>query len=199
MAVILRAAAVLSGASIPTGGFSQTWWLPQTVGGSNADATDILARFRAAWATWAPNIGVGYTATFDPICIAVESTTGVLVASFAGTQPAAVTGSGAGDPLPFQTQGLVRLLTSTVLNGRRVQGRLFIPGPLEGGNTTGGGPTAAYQTAYDAGGDGMLAAGATTSSLQVWHRPVNGAGGANASVTSTSPSPTWAVLRSRRS
>lgn len=199
MAVIMRSAAIISGASIPSNGYTSLWWLPQTAGGSTADATDILARFRALWATAASAISTGYTFTFDPICIAIESTTGVLNASFAGAQPAAVTGSAAGDQLPLQTQGLGRLFTSTVINGRRVSGRLFFPGPVESLNAAGGVPTTPYLTATDSALDGLLAAGATTSSVQVWHRPTAGAGGANATVTSLAMNPTWSVLRSRRS
>ena len=199
MAVIMRSAAVLGGGAIPSGGFSSMWWSPSAAGGSTADATEILARFRLFWATVAGAMTTGVTVTFDPICIAVEDSTGVLTGSFAGTQPASVTGTAAGDPLPYQTQGLLRLFTSTVVGGRRLRGRLFVPAPPESLSTSGSGPTTAYQTSVDAGGDSMLVTITTPSDPVVWHRPVGGAGGSSGLVTSTAASPTWAVLRSRRS
>ena len=198
MAVILRTAALLTGAASPDPGFTSLWWIPGTVGGSTADATDCLARFRASWDAFKANIHQDYTIDFDPICIAVESTTGVLTGAFAGTDPASVVGTGTGDPLPRQTQGLVRLTTSTVIGGRRLRGRLFIPGPLESANTTGGLPSSGYPSALTTSFGSLLTAGATASSPVIWHRPTGGTGGNNALITGIGGATTWSVLRSRR-
>jgi hypothetical protein len=199
MAVIMRAAAVISGAMMPTQGFSSLWWLPGTTGGSTADATDILSRFRGCWNGVAAFFDDGLTIDFDPICIAVEATTGVLTGAFVGTDPASVTGTEAGDPLPAQTQGLVRLATSTVVGGRRLRGRIFVPGPAEARNDSSGLPNSTYTSGLTSGFAAMLTAGATASSPVIWHRPTAGAGGTHGLITGVSAAPTWSVLRSRRS
>lgn len=198
MAVILNTRAVIAGTGFSTPGITQLWWSPQTAGGSTADATDCLARFRAFWFALVARIYTGTTFTFDPTCIAIEATTGALTGAFAGTTPAVVTGTEAGDPLPRQTQGLLRMGTSTVISGRRVRGRLFIPSPGESQNTSGSGPVAAYMTDVTTAGGGLLVAGTTTSMPVIWHRPVAGAGGASPLVTSMAASGEWSVLRSRR-
>lgn len=200
MAVILRTAAIVGGSGLPGLGLTQLWWLPQTTGGSTADATDCLARFREFWAEISDKMADDISVNFDPTCIAVEATTGVLTGAFTATDPSTVTGLSADDPLPRQTQGLLQLSTSSVISGRRVRGRLYLPGMVESSNDTSGNPSSGLITdvAGAAAGE-LLPAGATTSSLVVWHRPTNGAGGAHAAVTGVSCSPTWAVLRSRRS
>jgi hypothetical protein len=199
MAVIMRASAQITGAVMPTPGFTSLWWLPGTTGGSTADATDILSRFRACWNGVAARIDDSLSIDFDPICIAVEATTGVLTGAFAGTDPLTVTGTQAGDALPRQTQGLVRLSTSTVVGGRRLRGRLFVPGPAEADNDSAGLPTGTYTSGLTSGFADMLNAGATASVPVIWHRPTGGAGGTHGAITGVSASPSWAVLRSRRS
>lgn len=199
MTVILRTAALLTGVSQPTGGFSSLWWLPGTTGGSTADATDCLARFRTFLDGCKSHMDDGLTWDFDPICIAVEDSTGVLTGAFAGTDPASVTGTAAGDPLPAQTQGLVRLATATVINGRRLRGRLFLPGPVEADNTAAGVPSSTFLSDVLTAANTLLAAGATASAARIWHRPTGGAGGSSGTITSTSVLTSWSVLRSRRS
>lgn len=198
MAVIMRAAALVTGSAAPLPGITQTWWAPGTVGGSTADATDILARFRAAWLAIAGLMEPRVTIDFDPICLAVEASTGVLQGAFAGTDPTSVTGTATGDPLPLQTQGLIQLGTSTVISGRRVRGRLFLPGVVEGDNTSTGVPSGTYRSTATTAFGGLTTGGGTSSQLVVWHRPQNGVGGASPLVTSVSTSTKWAVLRSRR-
>jgi hypothetical protein len=199
VAVIMRSLALVSGTAYPTPGITQLWWSPGTVGGSTADATDVLDRFRDFWEAFKSHLSTSVTIDYDPVCIAVEATTGVLTGAFAGTEPASTTGTFAGDALPRQTQGLVRLGTSTVINGRRVQGRLFVPGVCEADNAATGVPSSTFISDLNTAAATLLAAGATASDVVVWHRPVGGAGGASPDITATSVSPNWAVLRSRRS
>lgn len=199
MAVIMRSAAQITGAGIPSGGFTSLWWLPGTTGGSVADATDILDRFRDCWDAVKGVVDDSLTINFDPICIAVEATTGVLTGAFAGTDPASVVGTSIDHPLPFQTQGLVRLATSTVVGGRRLRGRLFVPGPGEDDNESTGLPAVAYTSLLTTSFANMLVAGATLSAPVIWHRPTGGTGGTHGLITSVSASPDWSVLRSRRS
>jgi len=197
MAVIMRSAAILTGAAFPEPGIVQMWWSPGTVGGSTADATDILARFRTCWEGAKALIDDAVTIDYDPICLAVEATTGVLTGAFAGTDPSTTVCTGTGDALPRQTQGLVRLGTSTVINGRRLRGRIFLPGPLEANNSADG-TTTGYGTTITTAFSSIFTPGATASQAVIWHRPTGGGGGAAAAITSVGTAATWAVLRSRR-
>lgn len=199
MAVIIRTAALLSGTAIPGGGFTSLWWAPGTAGGSTADATDCLARFRSFWELIKSHLTTGLSIDYDPICIAVNDATGVLTGAFAGTDPTTTVGTFAGERLPLQTQGLLRLQTSTVVNGRRLRGRLFIPGVCETDNDATGNPTAGFVTDLNTAGAALLAAGATASDAVIWHRPTNGAGGSSADITGISAASSWSVLKSRRS
>jgi hypothetical protein len=189
----------MTGSAFASPGLSIVWWAPQTAGGSTADATDCLARFRASWNSFVSFFTNACTLTFDPICLAVEATTGVLQGTFVGTQPASVTGGVSADGLPRQTQGLIRFGTSAVIGGRRLRGRLFLPCPAEADNTAVGAPSSTYTSTATSSFASLLTVGSTTSLPVVWHRPKLGSGGASSLVTSVSCSNQWAVLRSRRS
>jgi len=198
MAVMIRTIGVGTGTGVGDAYLFSSWWLPGTAGGSTADATDVLARFRSCWNTLAAKIATGLTITYDPVCIAVEATTGVLTGAFTGTQPANSTSSGGSSPLPRQTQGLLRINTNSVVGGRRVQGRLFVPVPDEGDNDTDATPTSSYTSQLNTGGAALLAAGATASTLVVWHRPQGGGGGQAVIATGVSAQDKWAIQRRRR-
>ena len=138
------------------------------------------------------------TFTFDQTVLAIEATTGVLVTTFTAAPALAVTGTDTGDVLPRQTQGLLRWGTASVIGGRRVRGRLFMPAPAEDQNSISAAPEAAYQSALTTAGATVFVAGATASAACIWHRP-NGAGpGASPLITSAAAAPVWSVLLSRR-
>jgi hypothetical protein len=199
VAVILRTSALVTGSGLPAGGLTQLYWAPGSVGGSTADATDCLARFRALWVSIGTRLSSSISFVFDTTVLAIEATTGVLQGTFEAAPALTVTGGSGSEPLPRQTQGLIRFGTATVLNGRRVRGRLFVPGVQEGDNDGSGQPLAALVTALTVAGGSILSPGATSSEACIWHRPVNGSGGASPDINSASGSPNWAVLKSRRS
>lgn len=198
MAVIMRSAAVITGSAFPEPGYTSMWWRPGTAGGSVADATDILARFRSVWESLKTLISPSVTFDYEGLCIAVEDTTGVLTGAFSGTDPTSTVGSGTGDPLPRQTQGLIQWQTSTVVNGRRLRGRTYVPGFGESENSSTAVPFASTVTAMVTAGALVLPAGATASFPVIWHRPGPGGPGTSAAITGVSASTKWAVLRSRR-
>jgi len=150
------------------------------------------------WEGCKVNIDQTISIDYDPICIAIEATTGALTGAFAGTDPTTTVGGATGDILPHQTQGLGRLSTSTVFGGRRLRGRLFIPGPPESVNSAGGLPTSSYTTTLTTALGTLFTAGATASQAVIWHRPQGGTGGGSAPITGVSAAPAWSVLRSRR-
>jgi len=78
----------------------------------------------------------GYTATVESDVYLIDQATGEPTGTV-GVTVAAITCTGASDPLPWATQGLVRWTTGTFIGGRQVRGRTFLPGTLESCNTLG--------------------------------------------------------------
>ena len=122
--------------------------------------------------------------------VATISLSGVLE-SVTSTTPATGTGTLAGTAVPQASQGLLRLLTSTVAGGRLLRGRLFLPAVGVNDNTNGV-PSATYTADYNAAAAALVAD--ANSDWQVWSRTNNGA----ASITSATCWSKFAVLRSRR-
>lgn len=178
-----------------------TYWSTSNPTPDAATATEALARVRAMFNSAAAQIPSGSTLTFDTAVQIIDSATGTLVNAATGTSPAAVTFTGAGDPLPAQTQGLARFTTSNFLRGRNVKGRMFIPGPGEGANGTNGQPNSAYTTAWNTA-IGLLGTTIVTPISQVvWSRPTapGASDGAISAVSGRVMSSSWAVQRGRRS
>jgi hypothetical protein len=101
------------------------------------------------------------------------------------------TGDDGGDILGVATQGLLRLLTTSIVSGRLLRGRLFLPANTETVNS-GGGPTSTYRSDYEAAAATLIAEANTN--WGVWSRTH----GAFVGVNSASVWNQWAVLRSRR-
>ena len=198
MAVILRTMARGTGLSSDPY-FLSMHWNPATVGGSNTDATNALADFRTLWENCKTKIATGLTITYDPTVLAIEDTTGVLAGVFSATPVANTTTSGGTAPLPYQTQGLIQWTTGTIINGRRLRGRTFVPAPDEGDNGTGGLPTSSYTSSIDAAIAGFMAAVAGTVP-SIWHRPSSpgASDGSSGDVVTGDTSATWSVQRTRR-
>lgn len=120
--------------------------------------------------------------------------TGQMTGTWAEATPYSGAGSGTGEPVPDVAQILFRWGTNTVLNGRFVKGRSFIPGlaaeNLLGGNIAGAavGPmtTAASNLAGASAGFG------------VYHRPQNGTLGALVTINTADCASEMAVQRRRR-
>jgi hypothetical protein len=81
-------------------------------------------------------ISSSYTATVESEVFLIDQATGEPTGmESVTTTPVVCTQSS--DPLPWQTQGLIRWTTGTFIGGRQVRGRTFIPGPCETCNTSG--------------------------------------------------------------
>lgn len=151
--------------------------------------------FSTAWATFCHSL-VGtmvneLTVTINTDVPQIESTTGELVgavsvdfATFTGTQET--------DALPPSTQGLLRWGTGAVIGGRRLRGRMFIPGAEEANNLPVGRPTGTYVAAINTFANTFrTTVGSEFVIYSRTHRQV-------AVVTSHNCWNQWAVLRSRR-
>lgn len=197
MATILRQRCRLAPITSGDVAFLTYYW-DSTGASTTALATEAMARVRAFWNSFAARVASGASLAFDPIFDEVEETSGAIVGQAVGTLPSVVTFTGATELLPLQTQGLVLFDSGTYINGRRLKGRQFIPGAVEGDNASGGGPGVSYLAALATALPLLGTTVVTPMNQRVWHRPVNAAGGLSAIVTARSASPRWAVLRSRR-
>lgn len=103
-----------------------------------------------------------------------------------------VPATGSGSAAPAATQGLLRIGTNTILGGRRIEGKLFLPGVRQNDVTGLGLVLLAYRTAYENAAADLRSA--TGNGWCVWTR-------ANGGTVTTSQASVWeqfAVLRSRR-
>ena len=160
-------------------------------GGDQADADQAAAAVRAFLDTVKGRVSSGLTATVEPEVAEVSISTGEVTDVFL-TSTLAVVGTDVGTPLPFATQGLLRLNTSIFIGGRRIKGHIFMPGTTENSNA-GGLPEAVYRTTIDPALT-TLAAIAAPNDWGVYSRKNLTFAGITTAVTAN----TWAVLRSRR-
>lgn len=178
-------------------GLHTTYWKGASSSPVAADALDVVARVRAFWNAVITLLPTGLTVACNQPVDILDETTGILVGQLPAGSPATVTGTG-GAQLPRASMMLLRYQTATIISGRRLQGRSFI-GPCANTTNTGGTVTPASQTTLITA-SAQLNTGATSSILQVWHRPTAAAptSGAVAGVTSYATNTEFAVLRSRR-
>lgn len=199
MATILRVRFTI-GLQNGTNGLFQTYWRPGTSGGSNADATDCVARVRAALVTAQAAFNTGTVFIAQRQVDALEDSTGALTGSFTAAAVASVTGTSAGDFLPVNCAYLVRHQTALIVGRRRLQGRTFFPPPGESNNDSAGRPISV--TAVDSAFNGMLTGGTTLSFPVIWARPVASpvprAGTSGPITSSATETRFWGSQRDRR-
>ncbi len=140
------------------------------------DASDVMVT-DCAWAV-------------EDEVVTIDAADGTIVNINAGTG-----GSGAGnlaqEVLPFATQMLVKWRTASIVDGRRLQGRTFVPALGEGDNDQGV-PSSAALTALGTAADNLIAD--TSTSLVIWGRT----GGFSGAVVTAAIGTEFSVLRSRR-
>lgn len=115
------------------------------------------------------------------------------------TPVANITGAatGSAEMLPAALQALVRIQTETFVNGRRLRGRVFVPGLTDAANDDGrvlAATVAGLNTAFNT----LKVTSTRALPWCVWHRPRNGNAGSLALVSNVSTWTEFAVLRSRR-
>lgn len=162
-------------------------------GGSAQQAANAVSAFWGAVdalmhtsVTWTTEADVSLIDEQDGALLGVDTTT-------VGTG----TGALSGELQPIVSQALIRWRTATVVTGRALRGRNFIPG-LTTTSSDDGRLIAASQTIINTAGS--TAVGDANSTIGVWHRP-GGAGtglGLFAAATSGTAWTQFASLRSRR-
>jgi len=151
------------------------------------DCVDLVDAFLS---DLAPKIFADADWATEPEVDEIDVVTGAIV-GVSTTTPSTGSGSDSNTPFSFADQGLIRWKTTSFNNGRRLQGRMFVPVPTTSDDSNGV-PSSTYKAALQSAADTFLAS--TDPELFIWSR-VNG----NASpVASASVWEQWAVLRSRR-
>lgn len=184
MTNLSRIQVIWSGTPVVGGGLS-TFYMLNSVG-TVAQQVAAVATFldnsessRSTSLSWATSADVAV----------IDDATGNLV-SMESVTPETGVGTGTGDLAPYATQGLLRLYTTTVVGGRLLRGRLFLPGVTEGANT--GIPSAGYISNYNTVAAALISDANTA--WAVWSRTH----GTSQAVSTATTWNRWAVLRSRR-
>lgn len=164
---------------------------PQDPATAQAAATRVRTFFTAIRPILAPGIIV----TVNPVTTNLSTVTGQIQSQTGVDGGAPITAQGAGG-FCRAAGALVRLTTSTFLNGRTVKGRLFIV-PIAG-EAWGTNGLLASSTLSTLGAAATALATAAGNSPVVWHRPKGGTGGSTAFVTSAQVPAQGAILASRR-
>lgn len=161
------------------------------------DAATLLANQRQAIKDFvvaiATRLATSTSATVATNGREFDPATGTLTGDWSTTVAQTAAGSVAGSPVSNAAQGLVRLNTGVVVNGRFLRGKLFIPGMAS--NTISNGEVSAVAVTGIASAAQTMAIAA---GLLVWHRPNTGGPGSASAVINTSVWNEFAVLRRRR-
>ena len=162
------------------------------------DAVDV------AWTTLTSIMRIDLIGAIEAEVPIIEDTTGE-IQSVVSTTGGVVDPTSAAEPLPTASQGLVRISTNTFLNGRRLRGRIFVPGLTEASQSTGV-PNASTITSLAAMGMSLI--NDANTNLVIYRRPrpeedppnpnKPARDGASASAVSATGWGQFAVLRSRR-
>lgn len=177
------------------------WGLPSGTGHVSVmyfSTTPTIASQRTAlqafWTTIGPSLASTVGWTVATTGRELDAQTGVLTGAWSENTAKAGFGTGGSVPIPDAAMLLIQWRTGTIVNGRFLRGRTFIPGASTGA-VVGGNVTPAVTTA-------MVNAGSTlagsAADLLVWHRPIAGSGGTGVTVTSVTAWSEYAVLRKRR-
>jgi len=162
----------------------------------SAPSATTAAALQSAYEGFAPILSDDATFDLDPVGRVLDDATGLLLGFEAVSWSAPVEGTGVGLRGPDASCALISWQTATIVGGRALRGRTYLPYPslsvLGEGQITGGGLTA-FQAAVDNAESDFGPGG-----LVIWHRPVGGAGGVAGPVVAGVARPEYGVQRRRR-
>lgn len=157
-------------------------------GGTSADAHSAVVAF---WNAVKGLITSGTNMTVLGEIDIVDNVTGDIEGQ-ESTDQVIVVGTAAGNPLPPNTQGLIRWRTGVYVGGREIRGRTFVPALTSNSNSAGGVPASTTVSTLTTAAGSLY--GDPDSELVVWSKTH----GQFATVTSASVWSKFATLRSRR-
>lgn len=185
---ILRIRTILTGTAVTGGGVNDLHF-DFSDGTGAQDCQDAVEDF------WTNLLGASasVSAIQEQEAAIIDAASG----SLQGYVPVTVTGpqnaGASGTLLPRSSQGLLRFGTNAVRRGRRVRGKVFVPG-MRTNEDSDGRPAAALVAAFGTTGRALIAA----APLVIYSRPGDAGAGASAAATTASGWTEYAVLRSRR-
>lgn len=190
---MLRVDTLLSGALVNGGGINQLYFA-----NPGSEASACAAAVQDFWDALA--VAMSEEVTYEVLGTVTEQdhATGALEAVYAVMSEGPKVGVGTSEPAPPTTQGLIRMVTPMVANGRIVRGRVFVPGVLEVHVGPVGRPVSAYNTVLNGAAQALV--DDASAFWSVWHRP-NAASGSPGTINNIVQVTSWdqfAVLRSRR-
>lgn len=168
--------------------YSNHYFTDDALSTTAQDAVDAVDAF---WTSIAGVIANTATYTVEGAVARIDDATGTLLGTW-GVTSGTGTGTGSGELLPRSTQALVRWMTSSVVAGRTLRGRTFIPAMLENFNDSGGNPVSSVVSGLNTAAAALIAD--SGNELRVWSRTH----GTSDVVTSATAWTQWAILRSRR-
>lgn len=172
----------------PGGSALSTFYFTETGGTSGDDAAAAVEAFVEDIKGVVAN---DWTASLTGVQAVIDDATGTLVGTVGIGGGFTTGGDNSNEKSPLATQGLIQWGTGTVVSGRILRGRTFIPGVTDAVNDEGK-PTSGYITDINAAAAALIAD--SSSVLRVWSREH----GTSAVVTAGSCWNQFAVLRSRR-
>lgn len=162
-----------------------------TLYGSEGDVavTDMRTELEAFYGVWCDNhCSDDITVTIPSTGDIIDHDTGGLVGVWTSGSPIVIPGTQSTERLALADQVLVSLLTDSIFGGRRLRGRIFLPGGTQGANDNGVVDPGVISSMYDAAQTCFVDDFAVYSPTNTeW-----------ATVTATSIWDQFAVLRSRR-
>lgn len=167
--------------------YSNLFW----VGTTAAEALDASAAHSGFFADIRSNITSGLSWATAGEAAVIDPVTGDLTGVFTVPGTPSV-GTATGTPLPLATQAVLRINTAAILGGRRIRGKVFIPGLTTSANSSGTGPTSALVTSIVQAANTRFSG--TSGSVVVWSKK----NGVQVPNTGFGVSPTWGTLRSRK-
>jgi len=146
------------------------------------------------WNSIRPLQAIGCTFNIRTSGRELDETTGTLTGAWAEPTVFTASGTSGSVPVPDTSQMLVQWRTGTIVGGRFLRGRTFVPA-LGIGQTSGGNVIPSAMASAVAASNALVA---SSAALQVWHRPISGSGGSAVPATSSSIWSEFAFLRRRR-
>mgnify|MGYP003548401518 CR=1 FL=1 len=172
----------------PGGAGLSTFYFTESGGSSGDDAAGAVEAFVEAIKGQVAN---DWTASLTGVQAIIDDATGTLVGTTGIGGGFTIGGDNSNEKSPLATQGLIQWGTGSVVSGRILRGRTFVPGVTDSVNDEGK-PTSGYITALNTAAAALIADG--SSVFRVWSREH----GTSAAVTAGSCWNQFAVLRSRR-
>jgi hypothetical protein len=151
---------------IPGSPYVTLFNLEYVAGAANAALAGVSAFLNTAKFGWT----VGLTAVCRADQKILDARNGQIEDVEVSSAPTGYNGTDAGERLPPANQGLLRLKTNTFAHGRRIQGRLFLPGPTEASSTSV--PASGYMTGMANAASALITASPSFGVWSVYSRPL---------------------------